>query len=118
MGEPKQKFRHNDGRGSLFINSYKDKDTQPDLKGTAMIGGQYYNIAMWKDKTQDGQFKGNLKFELEDAVKEHMEGGMKGDPAVHSHPLGAGFKQKDDKADLLFTEEDIKPKEEDEELPF
>jgi hypothetical protein len=119
MSEPKQKFRHNDGRGSLFINDYKENDRHPDLTGKAMIGGQEYNIALWKDQTQDGKFKGNLKFDLADAFKEHMEGGAKVDPRIHNHPLGAGFKQKDDKkVEPLFTEEDLKPKKEEEDIPF
>ena len=90
MSEPKQKFRHNDGRGSLFINDYKENDRHPDLTGKAMIGGQEYNIALWKDQTQDGKFKGNLKFDLADAFKEHMEGGVK-----------------EEKVDPLFTDEDL-----------
>ena len=43
------KYKHKEGRGSLFKNSYKEKDTQPDLKGTMTdLDGKEFEISAWE----------------------------------------------------------------------
>ena len=38
-------YKHKEGRGSLFKNSYKEKDTQPDLRGTMTdLNGKEFEI--------------------------------------------------------------------------
>ena len=47
------KYKHKEGRGSLFKNSYKEKDTQPDLKGTMTdLDGKEFEISAWEGTTQ------------------------------------------------------------------
>ena len=41
-----------DGQGSLFRNDKREKDSQPNATGTAMIGGVKYRVSAW---TKDGQ---------------------------------------------------------------
>lgn len=39
---------NNDNTLVLFINEYKEKDTQPDYKGKGTIGGKEFKAAGWK----------------------------------------------------------------------
>jgi len=51
-------YKHKEGRGSLFKNSYKEKDTQPDLRGTMTdLNGKEFEISAWEGKTQAGDYK-------------------------------------------------------------
>ena len=51
-------YKHKEGRGSLFKNSYKEKDTQPDLRGTLTdLNGKEFEISAWEGKTQAGDYK-------------------------------------------------------------
>jgi hypothetical protein len=52
------KYKHKEGRGSLFKNNYKDKETQPDLKGTMTdLDGNEFDLSAWEGTTQAGDFK-------------------------------------------------------------
>ncbi len=44
-----------DMRGVFFPNLNKNKPTQPDLSGKAMIKGANYRIAIWENKTADNK---------------------------------------------------------------
>jgi len=56
------KYKHKEGRGSLFKNSYKDKDTQPDYKGTMTdLAGNEFEVSAWNGTTQAGDFKMSLQ---------------------------------------------------------
>tara|TARA_Y100001938_G_scaffold150598_1_gene242318 strand:+ start:3743 stop:4015 length:273 start_codon:yes stop_codon:yes gene_type:complete len=56
------KYVHKEGMGSLFKNTYKEKDSQPDLKGTMTgLDGKQYEVAGWYDKTKSGVDKISLK---------------------------------------------------------
>ena len=48
-------YEHKEGMGALFTNNYKDKDTQPDLKGNIMIGGEIVKLSGWKKTTSQGK---------------------------------------------------------------
>lgn len=51
-------YKHKEGRGSLFKNSYKEKETQPDLRGTITdLNGKEFEISAWEGKTQAGDYK-------------------------------------------------------------
>jgi len=56
------KYKHPEGRATLFVNKYKEKETQPDLKGTMTdLDGNEFEIAGWKGKTQNGEDKIKVK---------------------------------------------------------
>ena len=46
-------FQQRDNSGSLFKNDRKEKDTHPDSKGSAIIGGVEYWVSAWR-KTGTG----------------------------------------------------------------
>tara|TARA_R100000963_G_scaffold12260_1_gene8918 strand:+ start:2397 stop:2840 length:444 start_codon:yes stop_codon:yes gene_type:complete len=93
-------FKPKEKRGSLFVNQYKTKDTQPTLTGTCTFEGKVYKIAAWEnEESNDNKFYYNLRFE------EKIE--------IEKHPLGAGFAHKDTKA-----EGPNDPGDENEDLPF
>jgi len=52
------KYKHPEGRASLFVNKYKEKETQPDMKGSMTdLNGNEFEIAGWKGQTQNGEEK-------------------------------------------------------------
>ena len=64
------KYKHKEGRGSLFKNNYKEKDNQPDYKGTMTdLKGNEYEISAWNGTTQAGDFKMSIQMS-EPYVKE------------------------------------------------
>jgi hypothetical protein len=40
-------YEEKEGFGGLFKNSYKEKESQPDYKGTIMIDGKVLKLAGW-----------------------------------------------------------------------
>lgn len=48
-------FVQKPGQGSLFPNS-KEKDAQPDYRGSVNIEGKEYELAAWKKQGQKGEF--------------------------------------------------------------
>lgn len=52
----KKPFEHQPGRGSLFQNDRKQKDTHPDWKGEINIDGKIYEIASWLKEGKKGGF--------------------------------------------------------------
>ena len=53
--------------GALFVNDYKEKDNQPDYKGTMelTIGGEdiEFKMAGWKKQSKNGKTFISMKFE-------------------------------------------------------
>ena len=45
-----------EGKGTIFKNDRKEKDTHPDWKGTAMINGALVDIALWTRDGKRGEF--------------------------------------------------------------
>lgn len=43
-----------EGSGSLFTNTRKEKDSHPDERGDAMIGGVLYEVAAWLKTDRNG----------------------------------------------------------------
>tara|TARA_R110000751_G_scaffold176286_2_gene282492 strand:+ start:2291 stop:2536 length:246 start_codon:yes stop_codon:yes gene_type:complete len=57
------KYKHQNGKASLFKNKYKDSESKPDYKGTGtMLDGKEIEIAMWKGETKSGELKLSLTF--------------------------------------------------------
>jgi hypothetical protein len=57
-------FEHKENSGSLFTNSKKNKDTQPDYTGTINIDGTLYQISAWKNEAKSGKKYFGLKVQL------------------------------------------------------
>lgn len=55
-------YEAKDNSGSIFANDRKEKDTHPDGKGSAMIGGVEYWVSSWNKKTQEGKSWRSLSF--------------------------------------------------------
>ena len=57
-----EKYVHPNGKGSLFVNSYKKEGgNQPDYKGTGTtLDGKEVEISAWKGQTQAGDEKISL----------------------------------------------------------
>lgn len=48
--------------GTIFANDRKSKDTDPDGKGSALIGGVEYWISMWLSTSKNGTPYRKLSF--------------------------------------------------------
>lgn len=49
--------------GSLFINDKREKETQPNAKGSALISGVEYWVSAWTNTSSKGAKYQSLKFE-------------------------------------------------------
>ena len=49
-------YEQRDNSGSLFKNTYKQRDNQPDYTGNVMVGGVEYRISSWIKDGQRGKF--------------------------------------------------------------
>lgn len=47
-------FEHQEGKGSLLVNTYKKDERHPDFKGSIKINGHTYAIAAWSKQTKSG----------------------------------------------------------------
>lgn len=50
--------------GSLFKNERKEKETHPDMNGTAMIDGKKYYISAWLKEGASGKPFTSMAFKL------------------------------------------------------
>lgn len=48
--------------GQLFKNNKRDKETQPNARGEAMIGGVLYEISAWTKRDKNGNPWQSLSF--------------------------------------------------------
>ena len=60
-------YEQKDNSGALFINDKREKETQPNAKGSAMIGGVEYWVSAWTNTSSKGTKYQSLKFERKDA---------------------------------------------------
>jgi len=49
-------YEERDNSGTIFKNSYKKTDAQPDYTGKGMIGGVEGRFSMWIKEGQKGKF--------------------------------------------------------------
>jgi hypothetical protein len=52
--------------GSLFVNDRREKDTQPNARGSALIDGVEYWVSAWTNTTAAGDKYQSLKFQRKD----------------------------------------------------
>lgn len=60
MSEPIKK----DNRGYLYPNKNKNKPTQPDFTGKALIDGKEWRIGAWENKTPEGNTYLSLSYTI------------------------------------------------------
>jgi hypothetical protein len=56
-------YEHREMSGALFKNDKREKETQPNATGTALIGGALYRISAWTKDGAKGKFQ-SLAFKL------------------------------------------------------
>lgn len=64
-------YEQRDNSGSLFRNDKKETEQHPNLKGSAMIGGDEYWVSAWTKVSKTGEKWVSLAFTLKypDAAK-------------------------------------------------
>ena len=70
-------MEHKENTGKIFKNNFKEKESQPDYKGTALIDGQYKEVALWINTS-----KKNIKYfsaQFQNSTKDVEQGGIKED---------------------------------------
>lgn len=70
-----------DNTGAIFKNDYKQKETQPDYKGKALIDGKEKEIALWLRESKGGVKYFSIVFS-EPYVKEVEQGGAAEDQRI------------------------------------
>lgn len=73
-----------DMRGVFFPNQNKNKPTQPDLSGKAMIKGVNYRMAVWENKTADNKTYFSVIFS-EDDESENKQSNNKSSNTVNNN---------------------------------
>lgn len=63
-----------EGQGSLFKNDRREKDTQPNARGTALIGGVEYEVSAWTKEGRAGKWQ-SLSFKPKQARGERHDDG-------------------------------------------
>jgi len=72
-------YEQRDNSGSLFKNTYKQRDNQPDYTGNGMIDGVEYRISSWVKEGQKGKFF-SLSFTPKEEMGERAEAPAKTPP--------------------------------------
>lgn len=57
-----------DNSGSLFVNDKKERESQPDRRGSARIEGVDYWVSGWVKKKEDGTAWMSMSFQRKDAA--------------------------------------------------
>lgn len=55
-------YENREGSGSLFANRKREKETHPNARGDALIGGVLYEISAWTKTDKNGQKWQSLSF--------------------------------------------------------
>jgi hypothetical protein len=58
-------FEQRDNSGTLFKRENRPTDKHPNYAGSALIGGEKYNVALWRKEGKKGPFL-SLSFERVD----------------------------------------------------
>jgi len=59
--------------GSLFVNDKREKETHPNAKGSALIGGIEYWVSAWTKTTSDGRKWQSLSFTPKEKQFENVQ---------------------------------------------
>jgi len=70
-------YEQNNNSGSIFKNTYKKLDKQPDYTGTAKIDDVEYKIAAWIKVKKDGSKFFSCSFQKAD---DRLNGGQRQEP--------------------------------------
>jgi hypothetical protein len=65
-------YEQRDNSGSLFRNDKREKETHPQAKGSAMIGGVEYWVSAWTKEARDGSKYQSLSFTLKNAGPDRL----------------------------------------------
>lgn len=61
-------YEHKENSGSLFKNQKKEKDSHPNMTGSALIGGVEYWVSAWTNESEKGRWQ-SLAFTPKDGKK-------------------------------------------------
>lgn len=73
-------YEHKPMSGSLFKNTKKINETQPDYRGDGVVNGKDVWIAGWINKKKDGETYLNIKFEEKEAKQPQEAPPSQGEP--------------------------------------
>lgn len=74
-------FELREGQGSLFKNDRKEKDSHPNARGEALIGGVLYEISAWTKEGRKGKFQ-SLAFKPKQPRQRQEDDGDRGGSAT------------------------------------
>ena len=107
-------FKHKNMEGSLFQNSYKERDQHPDFTGKLVVEGKTYQVACWKNQTKSGGDYFKLKLsDDEPRTKPEGKSYQSVGSNIPSKHLSAYRKAKEG-----ITEEEIIAETKNEDIPF
>ena len=66
-------FEQRDNTGSLFKNDKREKDSHPNAKGSAMIGGVEYWVSAWTKTDKNGNPWQSMSYQRKDEQPERQE---------------------------------------------
>lgn len=78
-------YEQKDFTGSLFKNDRREKDSHPNAKGSALIGGVEYWVDAWTNEDRNGNKYQALKFK-----RKEQGGGQTANRAQEPHPGAHG----------------------------
>tara|TARA_R100000353_G_scaffold145939_1_gene104727 strand:+ start:8007 stop:8261 length:255 start_codon:yes stop_codon:yes gene_type:complete len=82
-------MEHKENTGVLFRNKYKEKESQPDYKGTALIDGKLKEVALWINTSKNNvQY---FKAQFQDSTKEVEQGGIQKDQEIKKEQKDDGL---------------------------
>ena len=70
-------YEQRDNSGALFKNSKREKDSQPNATGNAMIDGIAYRVSAWTKKDKNGNPWQSLSFTKVETKGPESDGGGK-----------------------------------------
>jgi hypothetical protein len=76
----------NTNRGQIWPNDRKEKDTQPDFKGSINVEGEEYWVSAWKRKPDANPKAPSLSFSIQKKDEQAPE-----QPPAASGAAGDGF---------------------------
>lgn len=75
-------FEQKEGNGALFKNEKKEKDSHPDYRGDAKIGGKDYWLSAWIKEGKNGKFMSLSIQSKEDAQGKRQGGKQEEDSSI------------------------------------